>query len=121
MVFFFVFFFQTVVTVIQTIGIPGSGTCGFIIAISQFDKTVGGTFIAILVLLIAISYGSCAAGNIMMLSKIHAIYRSSGASMTKARQEFQTEFFRNQHVQQAAADAARVAVDSQLNSNRNRF
>ncbi|GAB0099770.1 Secretory carrier-associated membrane protein [Sergentomyia squamirostris] len=116
MVFFFVFFFQMVVTIIQTIGIPGMGTCGFIVALSQFDKSVGGIFLGIFLLLIAIGFGTCAAGDVMMLTKIHSIYRSSGASFAKAQAEFTTEFMRNPHVQQAASNAATAAVSSQMNN-----
>lgn len=52
------------------------------------------------------------------LFQIHAIYRSSGASLAKAQQEFTTEFLRNQHVQNVASNAASAAVQSQFNSNR---
>ncbi|XP_055709288.1 secretory carrier-associated membrane protein 1 [Phlebotomus papatasi] len=116
MVFFFVYFFQMVVTIIQTIGIPGMGTCGFIIALEQFDSSVGGIFVGLFLLLIAIGFGTCAAGDVMMLTKIHSIYRSSGASFAKAQAEFTTEFMRNPHVQQAATNAASAAVNAQMNN-----
>uniref|UniRef100_A0A6M2DDQ2 Secretory carrier-associated membrane protein n=1 Tax=Xenopsylla cheopis TaxID=163159 RepID=A0A6M2DDQ2_XENCH len=118
MVFFFVFFFQLIVTVIQTIGMPGTGTCGLIIAISCFDKTASGTVLGVFILLITIGFGVAAAGDLILISKIHKIYRSSGASFAKAQQEFTTEFMRNQHVQGAASNAAAAAINAQLNSNR---
>lgn len=45
------------------------------------------------------------------------MYRSSGASMAKAQQEFTTEFLRNQHVRSAAGNVAAAAVQSQFNQN----
>jgi len=117
MVFFFVFFFQMVMTVVQTIGLPSGGFCGFIIALMQFNGTVGGVFAGIFLLIIAGSFAAAAAANLLMLSKIHAIYRSTGASMAKASAEFQTEFWRNQTVQNAAADA----VSGAFNNNRQRY
>lgn len=70
MVFFFIFFCQMVVTVIQTIGIPGTGTCGFIMALSHFGKDAGGVVVGIFLLLIACGFGTCAAGDVMMLTKV---------------------------------------------------
>lgn len=70
MVFFFVFFFQMLLTIFQTIGIPGSGYCGFITAIMQFDSTASGIFVGLLILIIALSFGACAAGDLMMLTKV---------------------------------------------------
>ncbi|KAL1401065.1 hypothetical protein pipiens_001991 [Culex pipiens pipiens] len=122
MMFFFIFFFQTLVTIVQTIGFPGSGTCGIIMAITQFGGGGIGILVGIFVLAIAFGYGACAAGNIFMLSKIHAIYRSgtetNRITMDKARQEFQSGFFGNQIVRDAAAGAARATVQSQFNQNR---
>lgn len=116
MVFFFVFFFQMIISIFQTIGIPQSGYCGFILALSQFDSSASGILVGILLLLIAVCFGTCAAVDLVLLTKIHAIYRSSGASMAKAQAEFTNEFMRNQHVQQAAASAMSTAVNSQLNN-----
>ncbi|XP_015513984.1 secretory carrier-associated membrane protein 5 [Neodiprion pinetum] len=122
MVFFFVFFFQFVVTVIQALGISGSGTCGIIIAIEAFDGTGLGVFIGILLLIIAIGYAVAAVGDILLLSKIHRIYRSTGASVAKAQQEFTSTFLRNEHVQNAAGNVAASAVRSQMaNSNQPRY
>lgn len=119
MLFFFVFFFQLIVMIVQTIGFPNGGTIGIITAVSQFSSgNVAGTLLGLLCLSIAISFGLAAAGNLLMLTKIHAIYRSSGASMDKGMQEFQREFFRNQTVQQASADLARSAIGSELGRNR---
>lgn len=70
MVFFFIFFFQMIMLIIQTIGIKGSGYCGFITAIHQFDKTPMGIFVGILILCIAMAFGTCAAGNAMLLTKV---------------------------------------------------
>ncbi|XP_015599033.1 secretory carrier-associated membrane protein 5A [Cephus cinctus] len=122
MVFFFVFFFQLIVTVIQTIGIPGSGTCGIITAIAAFGSSAGDIIVGILLLLIALGYGIAAAGDLLLLSKIHRIYRSTDASVTKAQQEFATTFLRNEHVQNAASNVAANAVIAQMsNTNQPRY
>ncbi|XP_074110527.1 secretory carrier membrane protein [Cotesia typhae] len=119
MAFFFVFFFQLVVTSVQGIGIPGAGTCGIIKAIASFDGSGKGTFVGILIFMIATCYGIAAVGDLLMLTKIHRIYRSSGASMSKAQQEFTTTFLRNEHVQSAAGNVAASAVRAQMQANTN--
>ncbi|XP_011693611.1 PREDICTED: secretory carrier-associated membrane protein 5B [Wasmannia auropunctata] len=114
MVFFFVFFFQLIVTGIQAIGIPGSGTCGIITAVSMFDSTAKGIFLGLLMLFVTICFLIAASGDILLLTKIHRIYRTSDASVTKAQQEFATTFLRNEHVQNAASNVAASAVRQQM-------
>ncbi|XP_012142874.1 secretory carrier membrane protein isoform X3 [Megachile rotundata] len=114
MVFFFVFFFQLIVTAIQAIGIPGSGTCGIITAMLMFDKSAKGIFVGLLLLFIALCFVLAACGDLLLLTKIHRIYRSSEASVSKAQQEFATTFLRNEHVQNAASNVAATAVRTQM-------
>lgn len=64
MVFFFIFFCQTVVTIIQT-------TLGFVTALSNFGSHAGDILLGIFLLLIACGFGVCAAGDVMMLSKVN--------------------------------------------------
>lgn len=64
MVFFFIFFCQTVVTIIQT-------TLSFISAITGFGSSAGGILLGIFLLLIACGFGVCACGDVMMLSKVN--------------------------------------------------
>ncbi|XP_033323439.2 secretory carrier membrane protein [Megalopta genalis] len=116
MVFFVVFFFQLIVTAIQSIGIPGAGTCGIITAIKMFDKSPSGIFIGILLLFVAFTFAIAAAGDLLLLTKIHRIYRSSDASVSKAQQEFTTTFLRNEHVQNAASNMAASAVRAQMSN-----
>jgi len=52
--------------------------------------------------------------------QIHRIYRSTGASFAKAQQEFTTEFLRNEHVQNAASNAAAATIRAQMSSS-NRY
>lgn len=117
MVFFFIFFFQFVMTTIQAIGIPGSGTIGIITALATFSNSAWSIVRGIIALLIAIGFGAAAAADLFLISKIHRMYRSTGASLAKAQQEFTTEFFRNQHVRNAASNVATAAVQSQFNQN----
>lgn len=65
MVFFFIFFCQTVVTIIQT-------TLGFVTALENFGKGAGDILLGIFLLVIACGFGVCAAGDVMMLSKVSA-------------------------------------------------
>ncbi|XP_068159488.1 secretory carrier-associated membrane protein 1 [Drosophila tropicalis] len=118
MVFFFVYFFQTVYTVIQAIGFNDWGYCGFIKAISQFDAEPAGIIVGLLLLIVAFCFATVAAANVLMITKIHTIYRSTGASMAKAQAEFTTEFLRNQHVQEAASSAVNSAMNSQFSNSR---
>ncbi|XP_050497185.1 secretory carrier-associated membrane protein 1 [Diabrotica virgifera virgifera] len=117
MVFFFIFFFQFVITTIQTIGIPHSGTIGIITALETFKNTAWSIVQGIIALIIAIGFGLAATADLLLISKIHRMYRSTGASLAKAQQEFTTEFFRNQHVRDAATNVAVAAVNSQINQN----
>lgn len=116
MVFFFVFFFQLIVTAIQSIGIPGSGTCGIITAIYMFDSTAKGIFVGLLLLNIAFCFVVAAVGDLLLLTKIHRIYRTSDASVSKAQQEFATTFLRNEHVQTAASNVAANAIRTQMSN-----
>lgn len=117
MVFFFIFFFQFVITTIQAIGIPGSGTIGIITALATFKNSAWSIVSGVIALLIALGFGSAAAADLFLISKIHRMYRSTGASFTKAQQEFTSEFFKNQHVRNAASNVAAAAVQSQFNQN----
>ncbi|XP_043257620.1 secretory carrier-associated membrane protein 5 [Colletes gigas] len=115
MVFFFVFFFQLIVTAIQAIGIPGFGTCGIITAITMFDSSVKGIFVGLVLLFVAFCFVLAACGDFLLLTKIHRIYRSLDAvSMSKAQQEFATTFLRNEHVQNVASDVGERAVRAQM-------
>ncbi|CAG9760417.1 unnamed protein product [Ceutorhynchus assimilis] len=117
MVFFFIFFFQFVVTTIHAIGIPGAGTIGIFTAIATFDGTAWTIFCGIIGLIIALGFSFAAAADLFMITKIHRMYRSTGASMDKARQEFTDVVLRNQHVRSAASNVAAAAVQSTLNQN----
>ncbi|CAK9812690.1 Secretory carrier-associated membrane protein 2 [Anthophora plagiata] len=114
MVYFFVFFFQLIVTSIQAIGIPGSGTCGIIMAITMFSSSVQGVIVGLLMLFIAICFVLAACGDLLLLTKIHRIYRSSSASFSSAQQEFTTTFLRSEHVQDAASNVAGTVVRAQM-------
>ncbi|XP_062617074.1 secretory carrier-associated membrane protein 1-like isoform X8 [Saccostrea cucullata] len=115
-VFFFIFFFQFICTIIQCLGVTGY-TVGWINSLSTIGKSTGaGAFM----LFISLFFSVCAVGMIVMLLKVHKIYRSTGASFDKAKQEFSTGVMKNETVQGVAANAAQGAVKgmaSQYGSN----
>jgi len=78
---------------------------------------IGGRLLDML-LLVSFCFATVAVANVLMITKIHSIYRSTGASMAKAQAEFTTEFLRNQHVQEAASSAVNTAINSQFNNSR---
>ncbi|KPJ16508.1 Secretory carrier-associated membrane protein 1 [Papilio machaon] len=119
MVFFFIFLFQIIITTVQSIGFSGGGSCGLITSISAFEVNVG---VGIITLLVTIGFITSVVADVMLMAKVHRIYRSTGASLAKAQAEFTTEIFRNQHVQTAASSAAAAAVNAQIaNANSNRY
>lgn len=118
MVFFFVFFFQLILTVIQSLGLPGSGSCGLLTALGTLtDGTTTGVICGLFLLLIALGFCSAAFMDLLLLTKIHRIYRSTGASFAKAQQEFTSEILRNEHVRNAAGSAVSAAVQAQFQQN----
>ncbi|KAJ0175033.1 hypothetical protein K1T71_009174 [Dendrolimus kikuchii] len=117
MVFFFIFLFQIIITIVQSIGFSGGGSCGLITSIAAFQVNVA---VGIITILVTIGFITCAVADIMLMAKVHRIYRSTGASLAKAQAEFTTEILRNQHVQTAASSAAAAAVNAQI-ANANRY
>lgn len=73
MIFFLIFFFQFLMLVYQSIGFRGSGYCGFLTAISQYDHTFGGILLGMLATAVAISFAVCAAGNFFLLTQVNTI------------------------------------------------
>jgi len=120
MIFFFVFFFQTIVSVLYSLGIGGMGSSGLILGFSTIgrdDRTGGLIFVGVLMVMIGIGFGLTALADFYMLTKIHRLYRSTGASLAKAQAEFTSGVMQNEHVRQAAAEAARETVRSQFAGN----
>ncbi|WAR00607.1 SCAM1-like protein [Mya arenaria] len=74
-------------------------------------KTIGGNLAAGLVMLVvSLFFTITAVVSIVMLIKVHRIYRSTGASFAKAQQEFATGVMKNEAVQQGVSNAASSAA-----------
>ncbi|XP_014692525.1 secretory carrier-associated membrane protein 3 [Equus asinus] len=108
-VFFFIFFVQDVIFVLQAIGIPGWGFSGWISALVLVGPNPA---VAVLMLLVALFFTGIAVLGIVMLKRIHSLYRRTGASFQKAQQEFAAGVFSNPAVRTAAANAAAGAAEN---------
>ncbi|XP_023617331.1 secretory carrier-associated membrane protein 3 isoform X3 [Myotis lucifugus] len=108
-VFFFIFFAQDVLFVLQAIGIPGWGFSGWISALVVLRTN---TAVAVIMLLVALLFTGIAVLGIVMLKRIHSLYRRTGASFQKAQQEFAAGVFSNPAVRTAAANAAAGAAEN---------
>lgn len=106
-VFFFIFFAQDVVYVLQCIGIPGWGFSGWIVSLSALKEN---TAVAVLMMLVATQFTAVAVLGVVMLKRIHSLYRRTGASFQKAQEEFAAGVFSNPTVRTAAANAAAGAA-----------
>ncbi|XP_009319338.1 PREDICTED: protein FAM189B-like [Pygoscelis adeliae] len=106
-VFFFVFFAQNVMYVLQAIGIPNWGFSGWILSLIALRKN---TAVAVMMILVSLFFTAVAVLGIIMLKKIHSLYRRTGASFQKAQEEFAAGVFSNQAVRTAAANAATGAA-----------
>uniref|UniRef100_A0A8C9VBD4 Secretory carrier-associated membrane protein n=1 Tax=Scleropages formosus TaxID=113540 RepID=A0A8C9VBD4_SCLFO len=106
-VFFFVYICQFGVHVLQAIGITGWGNSGWISALTGLNKSIP---VGIMMILIAALFTASAVISLIMFKKVHALYRTTGASFEKAQQEFATGVMSNKTVQTAAANAASSAA-----------
>ncbi|NWI21774.1 SCAM3 protein, partial [Crypturellus soui] len=113
-VFFFVFFAQNVVYVLEAIGIPNWGFSGWILSLMALRQN---TAVAVLMVLVSLCFTAVAVLGIVMLKKvraaplapgsrcrgsggaltaapqIHSLYRRTGASFQKAQEEFAAGVF----------------------------
>ncbi|XP_053721884.1 secretory carrier-associated membrane protein 2-like [Synchiropus splendidus] len=104
--FFFVFFFHAAVTVIQSVGIPRWGNSGWIISISLIQPNLA---VAVVMMVVAGFFTVNAVLGIILLKMVHSKYRRTGASFTKAQQEFSDGVLTNRTFQSAATSAAASA------------
>ncbi|KAJ0069213.1 hypothetical protein NL108_003114, partial [Boleophthalmus pectinirostris] len=63
MAFFFVFMAQVVITIIQTVGIPGWGVCGWLATITFFSTNIGSAVVMLIptIMFTAVAVLSCIA------------------------------------------------------------
>ncbi|KAE8589127.1 hypothetical protein XENTR_v10022897 [Xenopus tropicalis] len=109
-VFFFIFFVQDIFYVLQAIGIPGWGFSGWVSALSVLRA--GSVGVSVFMMLVAILLTASATLGIIMLKRIHSIYRRTGASFQKAQEEFAAGVFSNQAVRTAASNVAAGAAQN---------
>ncbi|KAI5621606.1 secretory carrier-associated membrane protein 3 [Silurus asotus] len=106
-VFFFIFFVQVVLYVLMTIGIPGWGFSGWIVGLAALRTNKG---VGIIMLLNALVFTAQASIGVVLLKKVHSLYRQTGASFQKAQAEFTTGVLSNEAVRQAAVNATASAA-----------
>ncbi|XP_037549423.1 secretory carrier-associated membrane protein 3 [Nematolebias whitei] len=104
--FFFIFFAQVGVFIIMTIGIPNSGFSGWIVSLAALSRSKA---VGVIMIINAICFSAQTAMGIVLLKKVHSMYRQTEASFQKAQAEFATGVMSNQAVRQAAASAAQGA------------
>ena len=115
MIFFFVFFVQCCFTTFVALGIGNLGVFGWINGIDQFTKgTAKNYFMGTCCLITALCSSLVTVISVIMLIRIHRVYRYSGNSIAKAKEEFSTGLVRNKTVQDVATAAATEVVNSQL-------
>lgn len=107
MVFFFVFFMQCLIVALWSLGLS-VGPIGLYVALKNMGKSV---FLAMVLFVVTAGWMAYTAASALYLLRVHSIYRSSGASIAKARSEFTQGIISNQYVQQTVANAARQTVN----------
>ncbi|XP_043933121.1 secretory carrier-associated membrane protein 2 [Protopterus annectens] len=107
--FFFVFFCQIVIYIIQAVGIPGWGDSGWILALSMIKTN---TAVSVIMMVVAGFFTMNALLALFLLKRVHSLYRRTGASFQKAQAEFSQGVFTNQSVRNAASTAAHSAFQS---------
>lgn len=120
MIFFFVFFFQMLISALYALGIGGMGSSGLILGFRAIGQGTGGLiFVGVLMVIAGVGFGLVGLADFYMLFRVHRLYRSTGASFAKAQAEFTTGVMQNETVRQAAAEAARESVRSQFKQPQN--
>ncbi|CAF1137913.1 unnamed protein product [Rotaria sordida] len=102
MIFFFIFFFQILISIFMLFGWKNSGFCGFILMIRLFSAGGSKIAVGIIVMIVTLTFSIIALANVLLLFKIHRLYRQSGATIEQAQQEFQSAFVNNPTVRGAA-------------------
>ncbi|XP_023608890.1 secretory carrier-associated membrane protein 2 isoform X4 [Myotis lucifugus] len=105
-VFFFVFFCQIGIYVIQLVGIPNLGDSGWIAALSTLKQDLA---VSIIMMVVAGFFTLCAVLSLFLLKRVHSLYRRTGASFQQAQEEFSQGIFSNRTFRSAASSAARGA------------
>ncbi|XP_062819530.1 secretory carrier-associated membrane protein 2 isoform X2 [Anolis carolinensis] len=105
-VFFFVFFCQIAIYIIQAVGIPGWGDSGWIAALSEIGYSLP---VAIIMMVVASFFTICAVLALILLKQVHSLYRRTGASFQRAQEEFSQGILTNRNFQSAASTAAQGA------------
>ncbi|KAM9410656.1 secretory carrier membrane protein 2, like [Pholidichthys leucotaenia] len=112
--FFFVFFFQVAVYIIQCVGIPRWGNSGWISSISMIGKNIA---VAVVMMVVAGFFTVNAVLAVILLKMVHSKYRNTGASFSKAQQEFSQGVLTNRTFQSAATTAATSAAQGAFSNN----
>ncbi|KAJ6664140.1 hypothetical protein lerEdw1_008355 [Lerista edwardsae] len=113
-VFFFIFFCQIAIYIIQAVGIPGWGDSGWIAALSLTGVNLP---VAIIMMVVAGFFTICAVLSLFLLKQVHSLYRRTGASFQRAQEEFSQGILTNRNFQNAAAGAASTAAQSAFRGN----
>ncbi|XP_022367924.1 secretory carrier-associated membrane protein 2 isoform X1 [Lutra lutra] len=106
-VFFFIFFCQIGIYIIQLVGIPGLGDSGWIAALSTLKQDH--LAVSIIMMVVAGFFTLCAVLSLFLLKRVHSLYRRTGASFQQAQEEFSQGIFSNRTFRSAASSAARGA------------
>uniref|UniRef100_G3WSU6 Secretory carrier-associated membrane protein n=1 Tax=Sarcophilus harrisii TaxID=9305 RepID=G3WSU6_SARHA len=107
-VFFFVFFCQIGIYVIQLVGLPGWGNSGWITAVSTV-KADSPIAVSVIMMVVAGFFTLCAVLSLFLLKRVHSLYRRTGASFQQAQEEFSQGIFASRTFRNTAAGAARGA------------
>ncbi|XP_065267616.1 secretory carrier-associated membrane protein 2 [Emys orbicularis] len=113
-VFFFIFFCQIAIYIVQAVGIPGWGDSGWIAAL---DETRKNWAVAIIMMVVAAFFTLCAVLSLFLLKRVHSLYRRTGASFQRAQEEFSQGILTNRNFQNAAAGAASSAAQGAFRGN----
>lgn len=102
-VFFFIFFCQIGIYIIQLVGIPGLGDSGWIAALSVMHENLA---VSIIMMVVAGFFTLCAVLSLFLLKRVHSLYRRTGASFQQAQEEFSHGIFSSRTFRSAATSAA---------------
>ncbi|XP_076009162.1 secretory carrier-associated membrane protein 4 isoform X2 [Genypterus blacodes] len=102
MTFFFIFFLQCVLTLIQALGISGWGTCGWIATVMFFSYNVGS---AIVMLITTLLFTVVTLLMGLVLIRVHRLYRGGGGSLERAQEEWSTGLWKSAPVREAGFNA----------------